>query len=142
LESVTNIEDEIRSRVDAFVAELSDLVRRAALEAVANALTGQLGTPRKPGRAKRAPQARRAEHLPEAARAPRRRGEKRPPEEISALTERALECIRSNTGQGVEQIAKSLGTTTRELTLPMKRLLAEKKITSKGEKRATRYFIR
>ncbi len=35
---MSNVENELRSRVDAFVNELSDLVRRAALEAVADAL--------------------------------------------------------------------------------------------------------
>jgi hypothetical protein len=35
---MSNAEDQIRSRVDAFVNELSDLVREAALQAVADAL--------------------------------------------------------------------------------------------------------
>ena len=48
--------------------------------------------------------------------------------------------IKSNPGQGVEQIAKALGTSTKELTLPIRKLLGDKKITSKGQKRATRYF--
>lgn len=40
----------------------------------------------------------------------------------------------------MEQIAKTLGTTTKELALPAKKLIAEKKIKTKGERRATKYF--
>jgi predicted transcriptional regulator len=58
------------------------------------------------------------------------------------VTEQVFNHIKTNAGQGVEQIAKALGTTTKELTLPIRKLLAEKKVTSKGQKRATRYFPR
>ena len=58
------------------------------------------------------------------------------------MTQRVWEHIRANSGQGVEQIAKELGTSTKELSLPLRKLLAEKKIVSKGEKRATKYFSR
>jgi transcriptional regulator with GAF, ATPase, and Fis domain len=143
---VPNIEDEIQSRINSFVAELNGLVRKAALAAVQNALKGDSSPPRQQARpqvrAKRAPQARRAAPLREPSKAARKPGEKRPQAEIRALTERALDYIQRNSGQGVEHIAKGLGTTTRELSLPMKRLLKEKRISAKGEKRATRYFIR
>ncbi|MFO0759505.1 MAG: hypothetical protein U0359_23640 [Byssovorax sp.] len=55
------------------------------------------------------------------------------------MTEQVFNHIKSNPNQGVEQIAKALGTSTKELTLPIRKLLADKKITSKGQKRATRY---
>ena len=49
---MSDVENEIKHRVDAFVNELSDLVRQAALEAVASALKkGDVQTqPRKVGR--------------------------------------------------------------------------------------------
>ncbi len=53
------------------------------------------------------------------------------------MTEQVGNHIKSNPGQGVEQIAKALSTTTKELTLPIRKLLGDKKITSKGQKRAT-----
>lgn len=148
---MSNVETEIRSHVDTFVAQLSALVRKAALEAVADALregqpSGTAAAPRKAGRAKAAPapaaEAKKAGRPARAAKPARKKGEKRSKEELAAMTQRVLEHIRANSGQGVEQIAKDLGTTTKELTLPIRKLLVEKKITSKGEKRATKYFSR
>ncbi|AUX36693.1 MULTISPECIES: DNA-binding protein [Sorangium] len=150
---MSNVETEIKSHVDAFVSQLSGLVRKAALEAVADALRGEgqpaaaAAAPRKAGRAKAAPQpvaeVKKAAGRPaRAAKPTRKKGEKRSKEELAAMTQKVLEHIRANSGQGVEQIAKDLGTTTKELTLPIRKLLVEKKITSKGEKRATKYFSR
>jgi DNA-binding NtrC family response regulator len=147
---MSHVEIEIRSHVDSFVSQLSALVRKAALEAVADALregqpSGITSAPRKPGRAKSAPQPQEVKKVGRPARAAkpaRKKGEKRSKEELAAMTQRVLEHIRASSGQGVEQIAKDLGTTTKELTLPIRKLLVEKKITSKGEKRATKYFSR
>src|SRR5262245_59407708 len=144
---MSNVDHEIRSQVDAFVSQLSALVRKAALEAVANALReGQPAAARKPGRAARsAPQVQEVKKGGRAARAlkpARKKGEKRSKEELLTVTQRVLEHIRANSGQGVEQIAKELQTSTKELSLPLRKLLAEKKIVSKGEKRATKYFSR
>jgi DNA-binding NtrC family response regulator len=148
---MSNVETEIRSHVDSFVSQLSALVRKAALEAVADALregqpVGAAAAPRKAGRAKAAPppaaEVKKAGRPARAAKPTRKKGEKRSKEELAAMTQKVLEHIRANSGQGVEQIAKDLGTTTKELTLPIRKLLVEKKITSKGEKRATKYFSR
>jgi len=144
---MSNVEQEIRSQVDAFVSQLSALVRKAALEAVANALReGQPAVQRKLGRAaKSAPpplETKKAGRPAKAAKPTRKKGEKRSKDELVAVTQRVWEHIRANSGQGVEQIAKELGTSTKELSLPLRKLLAEKKIVSKGEKRATKYFSR
>jgi hypothetical protein len=40
----------------------------------------------------------------------------------------------------MEVITKALGTPTRDLNLPIKKLLAAKKIRAEGHKRATEYF--
>ena len=42
----------------------------------------------------------------------------------------------------IEEIAKALATTTKELTLPIKKLLSDKRISSRGTRRATKYFPR
>src|SRR5262249_23664096 len=151
---MSDVKNEIRTRVDAFVDELSDLVRQAALAAVEEALKkGEVTPPaRKAGRpAKPAAPAEsheekktpRTRGRPAAAKgAKRRAGEKRSPAVLAQVTEQVFNHIKANAGQGVEQIAKALGTTTKELTLPIRKLLAEKKVTSKGQKRATRYFPR
>lgn len=156
---MSNVEQELQSRVNAFVAELSDLVRRAALEAVSSALGGgALAAPKKAGAPKKAPAAKKAAAgkkaapaaakpaaAPKAAAAAggkRKPGAKRAPEEIQQTTDKLLSRISQNPGERIEEIAKALGTTTKDLTLPVKKLLSDKKIRSQGTRRATKYFPR
>jgi hypothetical protein len=154
-------DNELRTRVDAFVNELSALIRRQALEAVEEVLkkgaepvaapvappAAKRGRPTKAAVAARA----KAQAKPAPAPAPamkpvaspkRKAGEKRTPQQLAQITEQTYNYIKSNGNQGVEQIAKALGTSTKELTLPIRKLLSDKKIGSKGQKRATRYFPR
>jgi len=160
-------ETELRARVDTFVNDLSALIRRQALEAVEEVLKKGAAhaepsvaalAPRKRGRPTKAAVAARAKAQAAAAKpapapapapapkataaAKRKAGEKRTPQELAHIVEQTYNYIKSNGNQGVEQIAKALGTSTKELTLPIRKLLADKKIGSKGQKRATRYFPR
>ncbi|MFN0008233.1 MAG: hypothetical protein ACKVXR_10020 [Planctomycetota bacterium] len=48
--------------------------------------------------------------------------------------------VRSNPGQRGEHIAAALGTDTKSLRGPMKRLIEESKIRTKGERRGMQYF--
>ena len=158
---MSNAENHIKARVDAFVNDLSDLIRQSALEAVGDALRkGGAPAPaapvaRRPGRPAKVVEAPVAAKpaakvgrpakaagtsASAAAAAKRRAGEKRSPVLLAQVTDQVGNHIKSNPGQGVEQIAKALSTTTKELTLPIRKLLGDKKITSKGQKRATRYF--
>lgn len=157
---MSNAENNIKNRVDAFVNDLSDLIRQSALEAVGEALKkgGAVSAPpaaRRPGRPAKVVEAPVAAKpaakvgrpakasgtsASAAAAAKRRAGEKRSPVLLAQVTDQVGNHIKSNPGQGVEQIAKALSTTTKELTLPIRKLLGDKKITSKGQKRATRYF--
>jgi hypothetical protein len=148
---MSDVENELRSRVDSFVTELSALIRRQALEAVEEVLKkggGEGVVARRVGRPPKAAEeakAGKAKGAPKAAGRPaikRKTGEKRTPEELSQITEQVWNYIKSNPGQGVEAIAKSLQTSTKELTLPIRKLLSDKKVGSKGQKRATRYFPR
>jgi hypothetical protein len=72
----------------------------------------------------------------------RAKGAKRSQDELENLTTRLLTYIKSNAGQRIEQVAKGMGVSTRELNLPAKKLLANKSIKTKGQKRATQYFPR
>ena len=47
---------------------------------------------------------------------------------------------RTNPGLRIEQINKQLGTTTKDLALPIRKLIAEGALKAKGEKRSTTYF--
>jgi predicted transcriptional regulator len=61
---------------------------------------------------------------------------------LEALTEKLGAFIKKNPGQRIEQIGKALGTPTKELALPVKKLLAAKRIATRGQKRSTKYFPR
>ena len=149
-----NVDTQLKHRVDSFVAELSALVKKAALEAVTNALKGEAAAPgvaKAAGKKRAAPAPAPVAAPKAAAKAPkaapaapaaskRKAGQKRSPDEIAKTTDKLLAYITKNSGQRIEEIAKGVGNSTKELTLPVKKLLNDKKISSKGEKRATRYY--
>ena len=157
---MSDIETELQARVNDFVSELSALIRRQALEAVSELLKKGDGGPqpaKKPGRPVKVEEPKKAAKAAKPAAAPaakpaaaaaaaaaaagkRKAGEKRTPQQLAQITDQVANYIKANAGQGVEQIAKALQTSTKELTLPIRKLLTDKKVTSKGQKRATRYF--
>lgn len=129
---MSNIHDQISQRVQAFARELEELVRKAAIEAVATSLGASAG---RAGASSRAPRA--AAAAPKARRA---KGGKRPPAELAAMVAKTADWVKANPGNGVEAMAKSLGVQTKELALPIAKLLKSKTIKKRGEKRATKYF--
>jgi hypothetical protein len=120
---MADLDDRMRARIDAFVAELTELVRQATFEKLAAALESPDGVPSKV-----------------AGRDGARAGGKRTAPEIEAQCARILAFVSKHPGQGAEAIAQGLGTSPRGLTLALKRLMANRQITRKGQKRATRYF--
>ncbi len=138
-----SLDDRIRARVEQFAAELADLIRESAMETVSAALTGARPSPGRGGRRAAAPVAAvRGGGRGGRAAANREKGAKRPPDEIERLTGRLLDYVKSNPGQRIEQIADGMGTSTKELNLPAKKLIAGKQLKTKGQKRATQYFSR
>jgi hypothetical protein len=133
-----SVNDRIRSRVEAFAEELSALIRDSAMETVRDALGGGGAASRRGGRGGRAA----ASPAPVRGGARREKGQKRDPAEIERLTERLQDYIKANAGQRIEQIAAGMGTVTKELNLPVKKLIAQKSLKTKGQKRATQYFVR
>jgi predicted transcriptional regulator len=70
----------------------------------------------------------------------RGRGAKRTSDELDKLQSQFLEFVRDNPGLRIEQINKKLGTTTKDLALPIRKLIAEGQLSAKGKKRSTTYF--
>ena len=68
------------------------------------------------------------------------RGVKRSPEDLEALSEQFAGFVKNNPGLRIEQINKELGTTTKELALPIRKLIAEGFVSAKGKKRSTTYY--
>jgi hypothetical protein len=118
-----NLQSQVNARVEAFVAQITELARAAAYQA----LSGALDTPIAGGRGAIA-----------AIRG--RRGGKRTAEEIAQMADAFLAHVTANPGQRMEHIAKELSLATPELTLPVKKLLADGKLRVEGQKRATEYY--
>lgn len=106
----------IRSRTEAFVADLDTLVRRAALAAVGDSLASL-----------------------ESLRGARVRIKRRR-EQLAELTERIERHVQEHPGTGVEAMGRALAVPSKDLALPIKRLLDERRLVKEGEKRSTRYF--
>ena len=70
------------------------------------------------------------------------RGVKRRPEDLEALCNQLAAFVKSHPGLRIEQINKELGTSTKDLALPIRKLIAEGQIKTKGKKRSTTYFAK
>jgi len=129
---MSNIDEEVREAVESFVEQLKGLIQRAALESVQSALNGGTSSTRRD--AKRSPSRAAAASQGYETTA------KRSPAELAALIKKLHSHISKHPGQRIEKIGEGLGVPTKALVLPVKRLISEKKVTTKGQKRATVYF--
>ena len=136
---MANINDTIRAALDAFVNDLSSLIQEAALGSVEQALAEASTIPGRSGRGARG--ARAAASFASLSQS-RKKGAKRTPEELEQLIKKLHGYIAKNPGQRIEQIAQGLDISTKELNLPAKKLISEKKLSTKGQKRATTYFAK
>ena len=137
---MANISDTIRAALDAFVTDLSNLIQEAALESVEQALAEASSIPGRGGRGGRGARASAPSFVSLSLSQSRKKGAKRTPEELEQLIKKLHGYIAKNPGQRIEQIAVGMGTSTKELTLPARKLLAEKALKTKGQRRATQYF--
>lgn len=64
---------------------------------------------------------------------------KRSPADIQKLMDKFASFVKKNPGLRIEQINAKLGTSTKELAIPVRRLVVSKLIRTKGEKRGTTY---
>ncbi|MGE0868920.1 MAG: hypothetical protein AB7P03_10165 [Kofleriaceae bacterium] len=119
---MSNLQSDIQRLVNGFVAQVTELARRAAIDTLQNALGRGAGRPAGGGGRGRG------------------RGAKRTADELEQLQEQFLEFVRANPGMRIEQINKELGTTTKDLALPIRKLIADGSLKAKGNKRSTTYF--
>jgi hypothetical protein len=139
----SNFDQQIRARIQNFTEELALLVRESALESLREALGEP--TKRGPGRPRGSGRlAKRAAKAPgrQGRAAARAKGAKRAPDELERLTTQLHQYIKANPGQRIEQVAAAMGTPTKELNLPVRKLIANKQLRTKGQKRATQYYAK
>jgi hypothetical protein len=130
----SNLDTAIRSKIDSFLEDLSALVKQTALESVQEALgNGAAPARRGPGRPKM-----KVKFGRPAKSA--MKGGKRSSEDVAAMADKIASFVRSNPGSRLEAIAAGLRTNSKELKLPVIKLLSSKTLTKKGQKRGTMYF--
>lgn len=133
----------LESHVNAFVTDIADLIKQATIQRVADALgapaAGTNGAAfAKPARARSNGKA----SKPAARKPARARGGKRSEAEIAATVAKVLGYVKKHPGQRSEHVRAALGMLRPTMTDAIRRLVAEKKIRTKGEKRATEFFPR
>ena len=122
----------IRVRVESFVDELTGLIHQSILENVQSALGQVVSTAKRGGRPKGTKKA-------AQTKARKKRGGRRAAAELVDMAEKLVAFVGSNPGSSIEEIGRGVGIPTKELALPVKKLLAEGRLKKKGQKRATRY---
>jgi hypothetical protein len=123
----------IHAIIENFVSELSAALAEAGRDAIAEAL-GEARTTRAPANGRG--------HAKAGRTATRAKGAKRSAEDLAGLTQSLLAFVKRNPGQRIEQIGAAIGHSTKDLALPAKKLIAEKSLRTKGQKRATTYFAK
>jgi hypothetical protein len=78
--------------------------------------------------------------IPAAGSGQRGASGRRSSEDVEQMGASLLAYVKKNPGQRGEQIAEALRTNTKTMRLPMHKLIADKVVKSKGERRGMRYY--
>jgi hypothetical protein len=132
---MSDFQTEMNRVVQGFVSQITELARRAAIDTLESAFGGRGGGGRGAAAAAIA-----AAGFGRVGRPRGGRGAKRTAADLEALSEKFASFVKANPGLRIEQINKQLGTTTKDLALPIRKLISEGQITAKGQKRSTTYF--
>jgi hypothetical protein len=133
----------LKSQLDSLASSFASEVVRAIQGASLDEILGEVsGAKRGPGRPR---QSRVTESAPAQAPKTRKSGRlaRRSPEDIKASLDKVRGLLKgAKSGLRSEEIRKALKLDKREIPRVLKEGLASKKLTSKGQKRATTYFAK
>lgn len=135
---MSDFQHEMNRTVQGFVSQITELARRAAIDTLESAFGGRIGG--NGAAAVAAAVAGVGVGVGRAGRPRGGRGAKRTPADLAALSDRVASFVKTNPGLRIEQINKQLDTTTKDLALPIRKLISEGVIAAKGKKRSTTYF--
>ena len=125
----TTTQAQLKASVDSFVAELTTLIQQSTIESIQEAIGGALAAPK---RASKAPTRRKAPARP-------KKRVRRSSANVEAMTGKIAAYVTANPGCAVSDIAGSLGVTTKDVRLPIQKLMGDGAIKVTGQKRGTRY---
>ena len=128
---MSDFQNEMNHAVQGFVAQITELARRAAINTLESAF-GSRGGSRAGATA--------VAGLAQIGRPRGGRGAKRTAADLDALSGKFASFVRSHPGLRIEQINKELGTSTKDLALPIRKLVSEGVVKAKGQRRSTKYF--
>ncbi|HEX7701780.1 MAG TPA: hypothetical protein VF403_13675 [Kofleriaceae bacterium] len=125
---MSDFQTEMNRVVGEFVAAITELAKRAAIDTLESALGGggKRGGGLSLGRG--------------GGGGSRRRGAKRTSSDLDQLGEDFHSFVSKHPGMRIEQINKQLNTTTKDLALPIRKMISDGSLKTKGEKRSTMYF--
>ncbi|MFN0244572.1 MAG: hypothetical protein ACKVWV_16920 [Planctomycetota bacterium] len=129
-----SVQASISTLLESFAEQVEALVRQSAFDQVSSALAGLGGAPS----ATRGGGLRRKAGRPAGSKN-KVRGGKRTSEGLDEMSARLLAHVKSNPGQRGEQIAKAMRSDAKTIRLPMKKLIAAKKVKTKGQRRGMTY---
>ena len=131
---MSDFQNEMNRVVQGFVAQITELARRAAIDTLESAFGGR------GARGASAAVAAMTANFGRVGRPRGGRGAKRTAADLDALSEKFASFVKANPGLRIEQINKQLGTTTKDLALPIRKLISDGVVSAKGQKRSTTYF--
>jgi hypothetical protein len=137
---MSDFQTEMNRTVQGFVAQITELARRAAINTLESAFGERAAGGGGGGGGGSAAAAAILDGAARVGRPRGGRGAKRTAADLEALSEQVATFISTNPGLRIEQINKELGTTTKDLALPIRKLISEGAINAKGQKRSTTYF--
>ncbi len=114
------IQRQLAQRIEAFAADVTNILQRAVADSVSDALGGASA---RGGRG-----------------AVARRGARAGARSSKVSPEALLREVEREGGRRIEQIADSLGVASKPLSRVMKKLVADKKVRFTGQARGTKYF--
>lgn len=124
---MSDVTTDIKNLVDKFATDVAAIAQQAARNALGSAF-GE-SPPKKNGHASS-----RSIGLGLG------KGAKRDPKDLVATAEKFATFVAKHPGLRIEQINREIGLSTAELALPIRKLIADKRIRTTGKKRSTMYF--
>lgn len=132
----------IQEKIEALTAEIADLARAQLLEEMSAYLSGSGPAPAPIVKATKSsgPKASKKRPAKKTTSGPRKYRKRRSGADIDKMGAQIQKHVAANPGQRAEQIKKALGIATKEWLRPIGKLIADKKVKTRGRLRATKYY--